>query len=489
MTEFMEHGMTKKINWAEKNNNTTINHIKNKSIIYNKKNIAITGNKKQFGFDRLKEKVRNIKARQWICIILILLVLVLAIAGICYFIVHGEEHQNYVYGDVEDDIANLEKREVVIVPGATVSDEAIGSIGKDRLNMAIKLYEQGSVKKIVVSGESTQEAYLMADYLEVRDIPNNDIYVDILGTNTYATISRVKEKYGKKSSYFCTQEMYSDRAAYLIKRLGLKSQIICVDTMYYKVSKKAVAREILAATKAVFEPTIRRNNPNVSIKDEDYRQPEALEHKENKNVVFEEDLEIPMDCVVEDINSDDGYDVKKAVEYARKYAFVANEKYPLFEMNCTNFVSQCLLEGGILSEGEGDISNENQYEVSKTDSGWYSVSGRSNKTSRMHYSTNYNFINTERFIEYFTKTRGYELSVYKNDYDGKFECYNEIASGDVLIFYGKKDKIEHLGIVTGKGDMNAYYCSNNNARRDCGVFTVNDDIYPKMGILHMSGKK
>lgn len=431
----------------------------------------------------------NIKSRQWICIVLILWVLVFAVAGICYFIVHGGEHDNYVYGDVDDEIANLEKREVVIVPGAAVEDGNIGAIAKDRLNMAVRLYNQKIADVIIVSGSSAEETSIMATYLMEDDVAAEDILADDYGTNTYATVSRIKEKYGTSSCYFCTQEMYSDRACYLMNKVGLDGQVICVDTMYYNLSKKAVIREVLAATKAVFEPVLRGKRPKISLNAKDLRKIETVDIEKKQNSILAEEAEVPKDCVTEDINPNDEYDVNKAVEYARKYSFEANKNYALFELNCTNFVSQCLLEGGISAEGEGEISAKNKYQIKKTGSDWYSVSEINKKTGKIHYSTTYNFINTDKFIEYFTNTRGYKYTIYKNDYEGKLKCYNDIASGDVLIFYGMSGEVEHLGIVTGKGDMNAYYCSNTNPRRDYGVFTINDDEYPKMGILHMSEKQ
>jgi len=44
--------------------------------------------------------------------------------------------------------------------------------------------------------------------------------------------------------------------------------------------------------------------------------------------------------------SSEGYDRKKAVEYALKYAEKRNPAYPNVQLNCTNFVSQCLAAGG-----------------------------------------------------------------------------------------------------------------------------------------------
>ncbi|MBE5927766.1 MAG: hypothetical protein E7267_00090 [Lachnospiraceae bacterium] len=422
--------------------------------------------------------------------IVVLLVLIVCIPIICYLVVHKTDKASFIYAEIEAQVSKLEEREAAIVPGGGVSEEIPGVIVRDRLDMARKAYEQGAIDFIIVSGGSEHEVEIMAKYLMSEKVPREDIDIDAYGTNTYATVTRVAEKYDLESYYFCTQEMYADRAGYLMRQAGLAGQVICVDTMYYSISGKARVREFLAATKAVFEPIVRGRKPKTSIEEADFGEtPEYIENEKNDSLITAEDLEIAKDSVVKDINLNDEYDVEKAVAYARKYALEANSEYPLFEQNCTNFVSQCLREGGLAEEGEGKISKRNKYRIKENKSDWFSCSEINEKTGRIHYSTTYNFINTERFIEYFTKSRGYEFTMYENDYEGRLECYGDIASGDILIFYGEKDNVEHLGLVTGIGDMNAYYCANTNAKLDYGVFTINDTVYPKLGIIHMSGKK
>lgn len=421
---------------------------------------------------------------------IIILLLAISIPAICYLITQNVGDEPYIYVELEDEINNLQKRDAAIVPGAAISVGMPNAIGRDRLNAAIIAYEQGAVNTIIVSGGTAEEVEIMAEYLIQHEIPKEDIAIDEYGADTYETVTRIIEKYELDSYYLCTQEIYSGRARYLMKAVGMDGQVICVDTMYYSISRKYKVREFFAATKAVIEPIIYGGKPKTSIAEKDFGvvpEYEATVEKDSTHVSINE-VETPEDCRVVDINSEDGYDVEKAVAYARKYAIEANAEYPLFEQNCTNFVSQCLVAGGISFEGEAKVSQRNKYTITNDLSEWFSESELCEETGRLHYSTTYNFINTDGFIEYFTKVRGYEFTVYKNDYDGKMKCYNDIASGDVLIFYGKYGDVEHIGLVTGIGEMNAYYCGNTNAKLDYGVFTIDDRAYPKMGIIHMSGK-
>lgn len=454
------------------------------------------GNIMRLGAVTMRKRNRMKKAKRpkivyILRLIIILMILTASIPGICYLMVQNIGDEPYVYAEIEDEINNLEKRDAVIVPGAAIAEGMPSAIGRDRLDTAVTVYEQGTVELIIVSGGTTDEVEIMAEYLLESGIPKDAIASDAYGVNTYETLARINEKYELDSFYICTQEIYSGRTRYLMKRVGMDGQVICVDTMYYSISGKSKVREFLAATKAVFEPLVCGGEPHTSIAKADFGMaPEYVEETtEDDSHISVNELELPEDSVVIDINPDDDYDVEKAVAYARKYALEANPEYPLFEENCTNFVSQCLMEGGIEAEGEGKISDRKKYTITGKAGDWFSKSKIDEKTGRRYYSTTSNFINTDSFIEYFTKVRGYEFSIYKNDYDGKLDCYNDIASGDVLIFYGKYGDVEHLGLVTGIGDINAYYCANTNAKLDYGVFTINDDVYPKMGIIHMSGKK
>lgn len=420
----------------------------------------------------------------------IVAICILGIPSICYLVTQNVGSGEFIYIDKEGDMDNLEKKSVVIVPGASVFEGRPLSIGKDRLNAAIDVYKQDATELIIVSGGNTEEVEAMAQYLFDKGVPKEDIAVDAQGLDTYETLTRVAEKYNPESIYFCTQELYAGRARYLMNVAEIDGQVICVDTMYYLTGGKSRVREFLAATKAVYEGIIYSGNPKTSVAEKDFgTTPEFEEKVQDDTHIDVGNLETPEDLIVTDANLEDDYDVIKAVEYAKKYALEANPKYPLFEQNCTNFVSQCLLEGGIKPDGDGEVSDSKKYTIEENTSQWFSYSKLSKKTGRIHYDTSLDFVNTDRFINYFSNKRGYEYTIYENDYEGKLKCYNELACGDVLIFYGEDGGIVHVGLVTGMGDMNAYYCGNTNAKKDYGVFTMNDRVYPKMGVLHMSGKQ
>lgn len=414
-----------------------------------------------------------------VCVLVGLMVGIVSL--ICFSMISAKGQQERIYIGKLD---GLDHKDVAIVPGTAVYEGNITAKAKDRLLAAIELYEKDLVDRIIVSGD-VEETTPMTKYLMAKGVLKDDIASDEHGVDTYETLARIQEKYSEQTYYFCTQELYVNRAAYLMEKLGMDGLVVCVDTMYYSEAGKSMLREYFAATKAVIDPIIYGGNPQKSIVERDFI--DIPQYEKDPHVVHASELERPEDYHVVDVNPTDSYDVEKAVEYATTYALEHNPEYPVFEQNCTNFVSQCLVAGGIAMQGEGETSEDKRYAIGNGKQEWYSFHSKQvGKDGFLHYSTTSNFINTNAFIEYFTKEKGYAFTVYNNDYQGKRTCLSEMASGDVLIFFGEDGEVVHVGLVTGIGESNAYYCSNTNDRRDYGAFRTSEREYAQFGIMHMS---
>ena len=422
------------------------------------------------------------KLRKVVLGVLISLAFILLVPVICYGIVHLSQRGEPV---PMEQMQSLAEKDAAIVPGTSGYEGSITAKAKDRLQAAIGLYEAGLVRQIIVSGDEN-EVKPMTQYLMRKGIPSECLSSDAHGVDTYDTIARVKEKFGDLSYYFCTQELYSSRAGYLMDRLSIDGAVVCVDTMYYSNAGKNAVREFFAATKAVFEPIVLFANAKTSVEKEDFITVEKP--VENSHFVYQDEVETPEDCKVVDENSEDDYDVQKAVAYARTYAFESNPAYGQFELNCTNFVSQCLVAGGITMKGEPEISEKKRWNISDKETEWYSGSEQCDRDGLTHYSMSETFVKTDAFFEYFTEELGYTFTKYDNNYEGNLKCYQEMAAGDVLVLYNEDGTVAHLGLVSGIGDKNAYYCGNTAERRDFSVFTISEQTYSQMGILHMSKK-
>ena len=403
-----------------------------------------------------------------------------AVAVLCYGavkIIGGNEH---AYIELPKE---LTKKDAAIVPGTAVQDGYLSAKALERLKAALYLYENNLAEQIIVSG-TTEEAELMARWLLMHKVPAQDIAADGKGYDTHETIMRIAAWQRGKTYWLCSQELYADRARFLMKAADMDGEVLCADTMYYNEAGKQMVREFFAATKAVGEVILYRGEPKQEVGPEDFvMQWKAPE--EDSHAITAEEMRMPEDCVVKDIAPEDGYDAKAAIAYAMDYALAHNPEYPLFENNCTNFVSQCLVAGGIPMQSSGKVSESKKYNLSRGKKKWYSKYVISEKTGRRHYATTQNFINTDAFLVYFTQQLGYGYSTYENTYDGQTECLKDMASGDVLILYDEKGDVAHIGLITGIGQWNAYYCSNTSDRRNISVFGVGSE-YPEIGILHMS---
>ena len=81
----------------------------------------------------------------------------------------------------------LKKRDGILVPGALVKNGVIGAQLKDRLDGALRLYRASIGKFILISG-TRKEVKFMKMYLLFRGIPQENIYEDREGLDTFRTM-------------------------------------------------------------------------------------------------------------------------------------------------------------------------------------------------------------------------------------------------------------------------------------------------------------
>ena len=205
----------------------------------------------------------------------------------------------------------------------------------------------------------------MCRYLISHGILAKNILRDASGISSYETIARAAEKLPKKTVYFCTQELYANRAQFFMKCAGFDGKIVCVDTMFYSNPCKTFLREYFADSKAVLNFLLYHGKPKQSIKKSGFAKLPSYKVSDTKYHIQAQNKQVPSDYQVADSNPNDHYDVVKAVEYARTYALKRNPSYPAFENNCTNFVSQCLAAGGISMTGKETPSDTKRLKVSK----------------------------------------------------------------------------------------------------------------------------
>ena len=160
--------------------------------------------------------------------------------------------KSYIY----DDVANAPYAQVALIPGAAILQGGkLSSIFLDRTNMAIKLYEANKVSKIIVSGDNSTVSHNEVDpvrlYLISKGIPDQDIFLDHAGFDTYSTMYRARDIFGVSSVIIATQSFHLPRAVFIAQRLGIQAYGIRADVG--RVLLRNYIREALANEKAVFD--------------------------------------------------------------------------------------------------------------------------------------------------------------------------------------------------------------------------------------------
>lgn len=188
------------------------------------------------------------------CIYAFLLVLLFIIGTNTIFYLATK---SYIFNTVAD-ASNVD---VVLIPGAAIfQNGALSPIFLDRVNSAIALYQAKKVKKVLVSGDNSIESYNEVNpvrlYLISKGIPDQDIFLDHAGFDTYSTMYRARDIFGVTTVIIATQSFHLPRAIFIARRLGMEAYGINADVGI--IPFKNNIREIFANEKAVFNLVLHR---------------------------------------------------------------------------------------------------------------------------------------------------------------------------------------------------------------------------------------
>ena len=134
-----------------------------------------------------------------------------------------------------------------------------------RLEIARKLYADGKVKAILVSGDHGQWTYnepgAMATWLRERGVPMTQIVVDYAGFDTYDSCARARRIFGVTRAIVVTQTYHLDRAVTLCRALGVTADGVGDATVriYRGPWLRSEVRERGAAVKAIVDVLSGRN--------------------------------------------------------------------------------------------------------------------------------------------------------------------------------------------------------------------------------------
>jgi SanA protein len=160
-------------------------------------------------------------------------------------------------------IHDLPDVHTAIVLGASVrSNGELSVMLRDRVETALFLYNEGKVKRFLLSGDNSAKNYneplAMKKYLTERGVPQDHIYLDYAGFDTYDTMYRSKAVFQVESAVIVTQGFHLPRAIYIAQNMNLDYTGFCRDTRSYAHQNYNAKRELLANVKAYLELVFRK---------------------------------------------------------------------------------------------------------------------------------------------------------------------------------------------------------------------------------------
>lgn len=189
--------------------------------------------------------------------ILMVLILTIIIFGINFYV---KISTNKLI--INSDSKKLDNSDCVLVLGAGIWDNEPSPMLKDRLDVAIGLYNDKKVSKIIMSGDHTKENYdevnVMKKYAIDRGVKSEDIFMDHAGVSTYDSIYRAKNIFKANKIIIVTQKYHLYRSLYIAKRLNIEAYGVQATQKKYSGDFAREVREILARDKdfikSMFKP-------------------------------------------------------------------------------------------------------------------------------------------------------------------------------------------------------------------------------------------
>jgi SanA protein len=173
--------------------------------------------------------------------------------------------------EIYSEISDLPKSNTVIVLGASVySDGKLSPILQDRVDTALNIFRAGKASQFLLSGDNRRNDYdevsAMKNYLLERDVPENLIFTDPAGIDTYDSMYRSNFVYEVPNAIIVTQNFHLPRTLFIANSLGLDYIGIPAKAKHYKTESSLIRREKLANIKALWEIIIQQTPENMEIK-------------------------------------------------------------------------------------------------------------------------------------------------------------------------------------------------------------------------------
>jgi vancomycin permeability regulator SanA len=160
-------------------------------------------------------------------------------------------------------VDTVPSRPVAVVLGAAAWSEGPSPLLARRLDLAVRLFEDGRVERVIVSGDNREvsrcETDVMTAYLVDHGVPADRIDADRHGYRTWDTCVRVRDLYGVRAAVMVTQSFHLPRTVALARAAGIDAVGVGDDSMAARRRSTVIgyARELGAAVKALRDVIVR----------------------------------------------------------------------------------------------------------------------------------------------------------------------------------------------------------------------------------------
>lgn len=128
---------------------------------------------------------------------------------------------------------------VAIIFGAGLRrDGTPTAILRDRVETGARLYFDGKVEKLLMSGDNPSASYnepgAMRQYALSLGVPDEAIVLDYAGKRTYDTCYRAKAIFGLENAVLVTQRFHLPRALFICNALGVRAFGVEANNLTYR---------------------------------------------------------------------------------------------------------------------------------------------------------------------------------------------------------------------------------------------------------------
>ncbi len=169
-----------------------------------------------------------------------------------------QKSSTYIYAANSQKLVSIGRSaKVGIVFGGGVDNKEPRPLLQDRLDTAKQLLTNGTIKKVILSGDNRfleyNEPLAMYTYLVDQGVDPERLQVDYAGRSTYETCERAQRIFHATDAILISEATHLARAIYLCRHFGIEAYGVISDGEASKGRQIYQRwREVLARNKAVF---------------------------------------------------------------------------------------------------------------------------------------------------------------------------------------------------------------------------------------------